>query len=78
MVSHTRRDARSLVDAGGTVNEDSHEGLKRTLSDESLRTTFTIDELYDMASACDVEPADPTVCDSCAAYLIAQELEDAQ
>jgi predicted subunit of tRNA(5-methylaminomethyl-2-thiouridylate) methyltransferase len=31
-----------------------------------------------MAERCEVDPADPRICDACAAYVIAQELEDAE
>jgi hypothetical protein len=50
-------------------------GLKRRYTDAELRT-HTTTELYDLAGECEVEPADPTICDACAAYLIAQEKDD--
>jgi hypothetical protein len=47
-------------------------GLQRKLPDSYLRT-MPVGELYELANECEVEPADPTICDACAAYLIAQE-----
>ena len=49
-------------------------GLKRHHTDTELRT-WTVTELYDLAGECEVEPADESICDACAAYLIAQEKE---
>jgi hypothetical protein len=53
---------------------DEHWTTKRDRSDDTLRT-WSISGLYAMAEECPVEPADPTICDACAAYLIAQEKE---
>jgi hypothetical protein len=47
-------------------------GLKRKLSDDTLRM-MTTEGLYRLSYMCEVEPADPTICDACAAYLTAQE-----
>ena len=49
-------------------------GLKRLRTDDELRK-WSVEGLYDLAAACEVEPADATICDACAAYLIAQEKE---
>ena len=56
------------------MDEHRHH-LQRLLSDADLRA-FTVTELYDLAHLCEVEPADPTICDACAAYLIAQYKEN--
>jgi hypothetical protein len=46
------------------------------VTDDLLRG-MAVSELYGFATNCDVEPADPTVCDACAAFIIAQEKENA-
>ena len=50
-------------------------GLKRLRTDDELRK-WSVEGLHDLAAACEIEPADPTICDACAAYLIAQEKEN--
>lgn len=50
-------------------------GLKRKITDEVLRTSEA-QWLRELASECDVEPADPTICDACAAYLVLSETTD--
>lgn len=49
----------------------------RHLSDIDLSTRST-SWLYDLAEDCDIEPADPTVCDACAAYTMAQGKESSR
>ena len=44
---------------------------KRHLTDMDLALRNT-EWLYDLAGDCEIEPADPQNCDSCAAYVIAQ------
>lgn len=36
---------------------------------------MTDEQLYDLMSECGVEPANPTICDSCAAYIEYSERE---
>lgn len=48
---------------------------KRFLSDDNIRA-LTPEQRFDLMSECDTEPADESVCDACAAYLIAQEMGD--
>lgn len=57
-------------------NRSGGHAFKRSLTDDWLRER-TVDDLYDFAAQCDVEPADESVCDACAAYIIAQEMEEA-
>ena len=52
----------------------AHATPDRQLTDAELRG-WTVQKLYDFAAECDVEPADETACDACAAYLIGQEKE---
>ncbi len=56
----------------------THSGAgERQASDDQLRL-LTIEQLYDMASRCEVVIPHAKVCDECAAYFIAQEKEEAQ
>jgi hypothetical protein len=55
-----------------TMADQHTPGLKRRYTNAEMKT-WTVTELMDLAHECAVEPADPTNCDACAAYLIAQE-----
>lgn len=48
------------------------ESSKRHLTDIEL-STRSVEWLYDLAEDCEIEPAEPSACDSCAAYVMAQQ-----
>lgn len=48
---------------------------KRHLTDIDLATR-SIQWLWDLAEDCEIEPADPVVCDACAAYVVAQSKQN--
>lgn len=48
---------------------------KREKTDAEIKA-MSPDQRFDLMSECDYEPADPKVCDACAAYMISQELDD--
>lgn len=54
----------------------SRHRFKRTLSDADLLEKSD-DELWEFAGQCDVEPADESVCDACAAMMLVQDRQDA-
>jgi hypothetical protein len=42
---------------------------RRKLTDEQIKA-LSESEAYDLMSQCDFEPADPDICDPCAAYVL--------
>lgn len=54
-----------------------HPRDRRLVTDDQLRT-YSISELQLIAEDCTAEPADRWACDACAAWMIAQEKQDAE
>jgi hypothetical protein len=62
---------------GGVEMVDEHASNDPvTAADLATLRGLPASRLWEMAGECDTEPADPNNCIACAAYIVAQELEE--